>query len=192
MWKVLRFMQRISCHLSTMAINWPFKNVQEPIELYIGGDYCTDLMSNFVEISSYLSRLESLTLKMYYILKLKQLKLSLRMAEGDCLLIFTLLMEACPFLYKFILEVSYTKYTSERKWQIVKGWPHQNLKEVEFIGFVGQMMDNEPAMYLIKSARHPCDMGTLWESMETERKVAKNHANKFRTKLHVGAALVIL
>ncbi|XP_059658978.1 uncharacterized protein LOC132305339 [Cornus florida] len=52
-------------------INMPFKNDQELVDLFIGSEYCNHLICNFFEISSYLSRLESLTLKIVYFEKNK-------------------------------------------------------------------------------------------------------------------------
>ncbi|XP_059657224.1 uncharacterized protein LOC132303811 [Cornus florida] len=44
-------------------IRLPFKNVESPVDLYIGGEYCTYLIYKFLDISSYLSQLESLALE---------------------------------------------------------------------------------------------------------------------------------
>ncbi|XP_059658956.1 uncharacterized protein LOC132305312 [Cornus florida] len=81
--------------------------------------------------------------------------------------------------------------------------PHQYLKVVELIGFVGRTNDVELAMYLIKNtvmfekitfdSRKPNLIGTPWEFRETkEKKIARKRAENFRTKLLAGAALVIL
>ncbi|XP_059658903.1 F-box/FBD/LRR-repeat protein At1g16930-like [Cornus florida] len=204
-------------------INQPFKNVPWPVEMYIGGEYSKELLYNFLEFSSYLSQLESLTLDVtmmhlisihdFFIIdefpkfpvfhKLKQLKLKIDDSYDESLVIFTPLIEACPFLCKFVLELTWIGSNVHRKWQGVKFWPHQYLKEVEFIGFVGQMIDTELAMYLIKGAvklekitfdsRNPSLIGTPWEFMETKRrKKARKRAEKFRTKLPAKVALVIL
>ncbi|XP_059657252.1 putative FBD-associated F-box protein At5g56390 [Cornus florida] len=152
-------------------ISLPFKNVQDPVELYFGGDYCNYLICNFWEISSYLSQLESLT------------------------------------LYMTIVELEWPGYNQGRNREshsCVTFRPHQYLKVVEVIGFVGCTNDVELARYLIKSAvmlekitfdpRNPLHMEcSLWEIMETEESnAARKCAEDFRSELPVGAALVIL
>ncbi|XP_059658905.1 F-box/FBD/LRR-repeat protein At4g00160-like [Cornus florida] len=201
-------------------INQPFKSVPWPVEMYIGGDYSEELLHNFLEISSHLSQLESLTLHLIQFTsifemnivkfpkfpvfnKLKQLELIISADDEQNLIVYTPLIEACPFLRKFVLELTGARYKVYRKWQRVKFWPHQHLKEVEFIGFVGRMIDVELAMYLIKGAvklekitfdsRNPDYIGTPWEFLDTkQRKKARKRAEKLGTKLSAEVALVIL
>ncbi|XP_059658989.1 F-box/LRR-repeat protein At3g03360-like [Cornus florida] len=99
-------------------ISLPFKNVQQPIDLFIGGQYCDYLIYKFLEISTYLSQLESLTLQMPSFMelgledakfpvlnKLKRLELKIRSIDGIRLLAFAPLIEACPFLSIFVFQV---------------------------------------------------------------------------------------
>ncbi|XP_059657276.1 F-box/LRR-repeat protein 13-like isoform X2 [Cornus florida] len=192
-------------------IGLPFKNLQEPVEMYIGGEYCKYLIYNFLGISSYLSQLESLTLHMNSIKnsiglakfpvfnKLKQLELRISAIENEDLMVFAPLIEACPFLYKFVLELQLSKFV-RRKRRRFTSRPHQYLKVVEFIGFAGLAIDVELAMYLIKSAvmlekitfdpRNPLLIGSPWEFMETkEKKTARKRAKYLGTKLPAGVAL---
>ncbi|XP_059634330.1 F-box/FBD/LRR-repeat protein At1g13570-like isoform X2 [Cornus florida] len=198
-------------------ISLPFKNVQPPIDLFIGGEYCDYLIYKFLEISSYLSQLESLELQMTSMIensledakfpilnKLKRLELIISAADDEDLLVFAPLIKACPFLSKFVVQLHwYEPLGKRRKHFEFTSWPHQYLKVVEFNGFVGCTNDVELAMYLIKSAvnlekitfdpRHPLLIGTPWEFMETKRKkAARKRAKKLGTKLPIGAALVIL
>ncbi|XP_059657324.1 F-box/FBD/LRR-repeat protein At1g13570-like [Cornus florida] len=197
-------------------ISLPFKNVQPPIDLFIGGEYCNYLIYKFLEISSYLSQLESLALEMTTMIKnsledakfpvlnkLKQLKMTVGALDGEDLLVFAPLIEACPFLSKFVFELEWCKALRKKKQGEFTSRPHQYLKVVEIIGFVGLTSDVQLAMYLIKSAinlekitldsRQPLLIGTPWEFMETkERKVARKRAKKLGTKLPAGATLEIL
>ncbi|XP_059667028.1 F-box/FBD/LRR-repeat protein At4g26340-like isoform X2 [Cornus florida] len=197
-------------------ISQPFKNVKEPVELCIGGEYCDYLIYNFFEISNYLSQLESLTLhatfyeisirfpKFPVFNKLKQLELRVTPDYLESLVVFAPLIEACPFLCKFVLQLHWGDSTSKRRnLEKVTSRPHHYLKEVEFIGWVGRADDFELAIYVIKSAvmlekitfdpRSPLLIGTPWEFTETLRKkAARKRARHFQTKLPAGAALVIL
>ncbi|XP_059657262.1 uncharacterized protein LOC132303839 isoform X2 [Cornus florida] len=158
-------MNLVSFNYSGPKISQPFKNVNELVELNIGGDYYDYLIYNFFEISSYLSHLESLTLTMTSVEngikfakfpvfdKLKQLELKIYVtSEYQSLLVFALLIEACPFLNKFVLQLELLKRRQQRIRQSFASRPHQYLKVVEFIGFVGRTNDAELAMYLIKNA----------------------------------------
>ncbi|XP_059657395.1 F-box/FBD/LRR-repeat protein At4g26340-like [Cornus florida] len=198
-------------------ISLPFKNVQPPIDLFIGGYYCDFLINKFLEISSYLSRLESLTLQMPRFMefgleedakfpvlnRLKRLELITGTVDGVDLVAFAPLIEACPFLSKFVFQLEWCESSRKLKHSMFTSRPHQYLKVVEIIGFVGLTSDVELAMYLIKSAinlekitfdsRQPLLIGTPWEFMETkERRVARKRAKKLGTKLPAGATLVIL
>ncbi|XP_059657263.1 F-box/LRR-repeat protein At3g59200-like isoform X1 [Cornus florida] len=209
-------MNLVSFNYSGPKISQPFKNVNELVELNIGGDYYDYLIYNFFEISSYLSHLESLTLTMTSVEngikfakfpvfdKLKQLELKIYVtSEYQSLLVFALLIEACPFLNKFVLQLELLKRKQQRIRQSFASRPHQYLKVVEFIGFVGRTNDAELAMYLIKNAvvlekitfdsHKPFLIGTPWEHEDTkERKAARKRAKHFRKKLPAGVALVIL
>ncbi|XP_059657266.1 F-box protein At5g03100-like isoform X2 [Cornus florida] len=160
-------MNLVSFNYSGPKISQPFKNVNELVELNIGGDYYDYLIYNFFEISSYLSHLESLTLTMTSV------------------------------------ELELLKRKQQRIRQSFASRPHQYLKVVEFIGFVGRTNDAELAMYLIKNAvvlekitfdsHKPFLIGTPWEHEDTkERKAARKRAKHFRKKLPAGVALVIL
>ncbi|XP_059657334.1 putative F-box/LRR-repeat protein At3g42770 [Cornus florida] len=197
-------------------ISLPFKNVQSPADLYIGGDYCFSLIYKFLDISSYLSKLESLTLhltsmrKVYLkdakfpvFNKLKRLKLIVNARDEESLMDFTFLIEACPFLSEFVLELRWCGSYRKKKQGRFTSRPHHYLKVVELIGFVGSINDVELAMYLIKSAvnlekitfdpRHPLHIGRVWEFMETKRKkAARKRAKKLGKKLPVGTDLIVL
>ncbi|XP_059657317.1 F-box/FBD/LRR-repeat protein At4g00160-like [Cornus florida] len=198
-------------------ISLPFKNVQLPIDLYIGGEYCEYLIYECLEISSYLSQLESLALqittplwegtfevaKFPVLNKLKRLELLLGIMDGEDLIVFTPLIEACPFLSEFVFQLRFVSFLKKTERGMFTSRPHQYLKVVELIGFVGRKSDYELAMYLIKSAvnlekitfdpRDPLLIGTPWEFMETkEKRTARKRAKKLGTKLPAGATLVIL
>ncbi|XP_059656668.1 putative F-box protein At3g29830 isoform X1 [Cornus florida] len=202
-------------------ISLPFKNAQPPVDLYIGGAYCDYLIYKFLDISSYLSQLESLTLQISNMMehtfeepdledtkfpvlnKLKRLELIVGATDDESLTVFVPLIEACPFLATFVFQLQWCKPFRKRKHERFTSRPHEYLKVVEFIGFVGRTNDVELAMYLIRSAvnlqkitfdpRIPLLVGTPWEFMETKRKTAaRKRAKKLGTKLPVGAALVIL
>ncbi|XP_059658946.1 F-box/FBD/LRR-repeat protein At1g16930-like [Cornus florida] len=211
-------MNLMSFHYLGPRIILPFKNVPMPVDLYIGGLYAIYLIYNFMEISSYLSQLESLTLDLislehdikfaqFPILNnLKQLELRVNASDDESLLVFAPLIEACPFLSKFVLKLHWRKAGQKRKHHKFTSRTHQYLKVVEFIGFVGRTNDVELAMYLIKSAiklekitfdpRDPLAIGTPWEFTEfaqpKREKAARKFAKKLGTKLPVGADLVIL
>ncbi|XP_059656673.1 uncharacterized protein LOC132303434 isoform X2 [Cornus florida] len=170
---------------------------------------------------SYLSQLESLTLQISNMMehtfeepdledtkfpvlnKLKRLELIVGATDDESLTVFVPLIEACPFLATFVFQLQWCKPFRKRKHERFTSRPHEYLKVVEFIGFVGRTNDVELAMYLIRSAvnlqkitfdpRIPLLVGTPWEFMETKRKTAaRKRAKKLGTKLPVGAALVIL
>ncbi|XP_059657256.1 putative F-box/LRR-repeat protein At3g18150 [Cornus florida] len=111
-------MNLVSFNYFGPKISQPFKTVKELVELNIGGDYYDYLIYNFFEISSYLSHLESLTLNMTSVEnsiefakfpvfdKLKQLELKIVVtSKHQSLLVFAHLIEACPFLNKFVLRL---------------------------------------------------------------------------------------
>ncbi|XP_059657227.1 F-box/LRR-repeat protein At3g26922-like [Cornus florida] len=197
-------------------ISLPFKNVQSPVDLYIGGEYCIYLIYKFLDISSYLSKLESLALEMTSMRKiylrhtkfpvfnkLKRLKVIINAIDDESLMDFTFLIEACPFLSKFVLELRWFKSLRKRKQHKFTSRPHHYLKVVELIGFVGRTNDVELAMYLIKSAvnlekiifdpRSPSIIGTPWEFTNQKRKtIARKRAKKLGSKLPAAADLIIL
>ncbi|XP_059666196.1 FBD-associated F-box protein At5g38590-like [Cornus florida] len=196
-------------------INLPFKSVQEPVEMRIGGDYCKHLIYNLVGISTFLSKLESLTLGLTFpkssiqfakfpvFKKLKQLELVITARDDASLIDFAPLIEACPFLYKFVLQLHWVDPILRRKRRRVASSPHLYLKVVELIGFVGRTIDVELAMYLIKGAvmlekitldtREPLLEGTPWEFEETKKRVAaRKRAQKLGAELPAGATLLIL
>ncbi|XP_059658933.1 uncharacterized protein LOC132305285 [Cornus florida] len=110
-------------------ISMPFKNVQSHVDLHIGGEYCFYLIYKFLDISSYLSKLDSRTLhltsmrkiyledtKFSVFNKLKRLELIINARDEQSLVGFTFLIEACPFLSKFVLELLQNyNITSKRK-----------------------------------------------------------------------------
>ncbi|XP_059658943.1 FBD-associated F-box protein At4g10400-like [Cornus florida] len=185
-------------------ISLPFKNVPPPVEMFIGGEYCDNLICNFLEFSSYLS-LESLTLHLAYydensiedvkfpvFNKLKQLELIISAGDNESLTVLVPL-----------IELQWFKTAVRRKLESVEICPLQYLKVVEFVGWVGRPIDTELATYLIKSAvmlekitfdpRKPYLIGTPWEFMETKgKRAARKRAEKLRKKLPPGAAFVIL
>ncbi|XP_059657359.1 uncharacterized protein LOC132303923 isoform X2 [Cornus florida] len=125
--------------------------------------------------------------------KLKRLELKIGAIDGVDLLVFAPLIE-CPFLSKFVFQLEWCESTRKLKHSMFTSQPHQYLKVVEIIGFVGLTSDVELAMYLIKSAinletitcdsRQPLLIGTPWEFMETKgKRVARKHAKKLGTKL---------
>ena len=81
--------------------------------------------------------------------------------------------------------------------------PHQCLKVVELIGFVGCTVDMELALNLIDNAaslekiiidtRSPDLEEMLWDSREPQQKLAAlNSARQLETRLPPGAEMVIL
>ncbi|XP_059657347.1 uncharacterized protein LOC132303906 isoform X3 [Cornus florida] len=124
-------------------ISLPFKNVKPPIDLFIGGEYCDYLIYKFLEISSYLSQLESLKLQMTSMIensledakfpvlnKLKRLELIIDAADDEDLIVFAPLIEACPFLSKFVVELRWCEPLGKRKHFEFTSRPHQYLKEL--------------------------------------------------------------
>lgn len=84
---------------------------------------------------------------------LKQLILKVGAWNDDCLLEFTSLIEACPHLCRFVLQLIWMSPSKgKRKIRHAAKCPHQCLKLVEIVGYYGRTSDDEFVMYLIKNA----------------------------------------
>ncbi|XP_059657281.1 F-box/LRR-repeat protein At2g42730-like isoform X3 [Cornus florida] len=147
-------------------IGLPFKNLQEPVEMYIGGEYCKYLIYNFLGISSYLSQLESLTLHMNSI-KLQLSKFVRRKRRR-----FT----SRPHQYLKVVEfIGFAGLAIDVELAMYLIKSAVMLEKITF------------------DPRNPLLIGSPWEFMETkEKKTARKRAKYLGTKLPAGVALVIL
>ncbi|THG03337.1 F-box/FBD/LRR-repeat protein At5g53840-like [Camellia sinensis] len=85
---------------------------------------------------------------------LKKLVLKIGARADDSLLQFTSLMiKACPYLDRFVLELIW-KSPAKRRRKVGKAAqsPHQHLKLVEIIGYFGRSSDDEIVMYCFENA----------------------------------------
>ncbi|CAL5322710.1 unnamed protein product [Camellia sinensis] len=134
--------------------------------LYIGeGD--SGLKNDiFTQLSCCHSQLEFLALDMLHpertmklpslpeFSNLKKLVLKIGARADDSLLQFTSLMiKACPYLDRFVLELIW-KSPAKRRRKMGKAAqsPHQHLKLVEIIGYFGRSSDDELVMYFFENA----------------------------------------
>ncbi|KAL4634333.1 hypothetical protein ACB092_04G192300 [Castanea dentata] len=135
------------------------------LDVRIGGMYSHPIYYAFGSLSSYLYQLESLTLDVHSytydgveflefqtLTKLKHLKVTVATNEGSSLLGLIPLIEAAPFLHKFVFELILSKINFPKKARKVKKYPNEHLKEVEIVGFAGRAIDIQLVIYLLKSA----------------------------------------
>ncbi|XP_050257734.1 F-box protein At4g09920-like isoform X1 [Quercus robur] len=135
------------------------------LDVRIGGMYSHPIYYAFGSLSSYLYQLESLTLDVHSytyngvefpefqtLTKLKHLKVTVATNEGSSLLGLIPLIEAAPFLHKFVFELILSKINFPKKARKVKKYPNEHLKEVEIVGFAGRAIDIQLVVYLLESA----------------------------------------
>ncbi|KDP32824.1 hypothetical protein JCGZ_12116 [Jatropha curcas] len=195
-------------------ISMPLKCAPRLAEMLIGGSYSHYLIHNYYELSHYLYQLETLSLDVCYskvtkdlqfpvLTNLRRLELITNTNDEESLLGFTFLIEASPFLHKFTLKFHWYASYIQREAEEPKRCPHQHLKEVEFIGFVGEIIDVELAMYIIENAvrlerfvfdtRKPHMIGSPWEFEETkEKRLARRRAQRLLSKLHPNFDFVVV
>ncbi|KAM3751936.1 hypothetical protein ACB098_04G149700 [Castanea mollissima] len=135
------------------------------LDVRIGGMYSHPINYAFGSLSSYLYQLESLTLDVHCytydgvefpefqtLTKLKHLKVTVVASDGSSLLGLIPLIEAAPFLHKFVFEFRLWEINFPKKARKVKKYPNEHLKEVEIVGFAGRAIDIQLVVYLLESA----------------------------------------
>ncbi|XP_059657292.1 putative F-box/LRR-repeat protein At4g15060 [Cornus florida] len=198
------------------TINMQIKDAFQLVEVS-SSDFIEPIDHALFRFSSYFSQLETLSLgivKEGYVFrqlpkftKLKHLTLQVAAGDFESLLGWTNLIHASPLLNKFKLQLLYFKSSVEVQRRMRKAWkrPHQCLKEVELVGFVGHLIDLELTQYLIKNAvmlekiiidRHFTSFSSRrrpWMFEETEEKqYAKERAMELKASLPAGIEMVII
>ncbi|KAA3468700.1 F-box/FBD/LRR-repeat protein isoform X1 [Gossypium australe] len=123
-----------------------------------------------IHLANYLPQLVTLSIGMSIVrvvsnfpklTSLKHLRCDALKSNGNSLRCLTSLIEAAPFLHKFVLEVSHGTgeiikkiHPSEVRFMCrsVSGHPHEYIKEVEIVGFCGNKAEAEILIYLLKNA----------------------------------------
>ncbi|XP_012476572.1 putative F-box/LRR-repeat protein At3g28410 isoform X2 [Gossypium raimondii] len=123
-----------------------------------------------IHLANYLPQLVTLSIGMSVVgvvnnfpklTSLKHLRCDALTSDGNSLRCLTSLIEASPFLHKFVLEVSHGTgeiikkiHPSEVRvmCRSVSGHPHEYIKEVEIVGFCGNKAEAEILTYLLKNA----------------------------------------
>lgn len=186
------------------------------VEVSVTGTYAYDFVTDRCSISSSLSQLQTLEIVMSIeniprfprfrdLRNLRQLTLISFSYLAKSLLCCTQMLKASPFLHKFALKMfGLGDGPMEGKIKVRKAkHPHQCLKVVELIGFVGCTVDMELALNLINNAaslekiiidtRSPDLEEMLWDSREPQQKLAAlNSARQLETSLPPGVEMVIL
>ncbi|OMO73459.1 hypothetical protein COLO4_27089 [Corchorus olitorius] len=155
------------------------KNLPRLVELYVD-TWESPISHTFDAISGLFSHLESLTLLFtgfvnerpydhiprprdvdYFdivaypkLFKLRHLVVNMEMIGDFGLLKLVPLINACPYLQRFVLQLSWTEKHIRKAKKVIKRieCPHQHLKVVELAGYYGRVSDVEFAMYFIQNA----------------------------------------
>ncbi|GMY23822.1 F-box/LRR-repeat protein At3g58900-like [Fagus crenata] len=189
-------------------------DVPNLVDLNVSYKYYDLLVNTPSQISRYLSQLETLVLKLPVqkyvkfpkfpeLRNLRQLELIIYAVDVDSLLCCTSLLKASPVLHKFAVKLLELKAPAKGKIKVRRAkYPHQCLKVVELIGFVGCTIDMELAPHVLNNVvslekiiidtRSP-DEDMLLDSMDLEKKLAaQTCARQLETRLPPGVELVIL
>ncbi|KAF5741517.1 F-box/FBD/LRR-repeat protein [Tripterygium wilfordii] len=145
-----------------------FGNVPNLVELRCGDKYGEYITWNFLQLRNIAFQLETLTLNVYHVQEtsvvyfpvlthLKKLRLFVVSDDDERLLaLASSLIEASPSLHKFVLVVlsNHCLPYSRARGSVEKApkCPHQCLKVVELVGFVGRTMEIEMITYFIENA----------------------------------------
>ncbi|KAH7852611.1 hypothetical protein Vadar_027002 [Vaccinium darrowii] len=178
-----------------------------------GTKYSLFLVRNFEQLSVILLQLDTLALDFWPLTypmtlprfptttNLKQLELKLNVIDRDTLFSCASLIRSFPLLHRFALQLCWHGKPIERGQRILKAnkHPHLCLKVVEFVGFVGYLLDIEFARYLLKNAvtlerlsidpRLPCRLDFMTTQ---EKNVVRERARELESELSPGAEFVIL
>ncbi|KAL6973109.1 UDP-glycosyltransferase [Sarracenia purpurea var. burkii] len=183
------------------------------VEVSMGACLCNGLFYHTTEHSRYFSQLETLTLDILFeehtakylnfpnLSSLKELVLIFSEGHDLSLLGFASLIKAAPMLRRLKLKLRKAK-EMQRIVETVGPNPHQNLKLVEFVDFVGAAIDFAVVAYLLENAialekiiiDPRVSRGTKiyereWESRE---RVARDRAKQLESMLPLGVKLVII
>ncbi|OMO79499.1 hypothetical protein CCACVL1_13641 [Corchorus capsularis] len=193
-----------------------FMNIPNLVELCVGGKYQQYFVHNLPILSKSFSQLQKLALdldiKPYFLhmrnikwfqnpilSQLKQLELHVVASDVQSLLLYSPLIEACPSLNRLALKLDWYKSAIKREVRKLRQCCHLSLKVVEMTGFVGQIVDTEFCIYLIKNAkmlekmiidpcyRSPYVIGDI-ELVEAARECAE----QLRSEYCIGDKLIIL
>ncbi|OMO72625.1 hypothetical protein CCACVL1_17700 [Corchorus capsularis] len=156
------------------------KNLPRLVELYVKM-WDSPISHAFDPISGLFSHLESLALSLggfvneraydriprprdvdYFdivsypskLFKLRHLVVNMEMIGDFGLLKLVPLINACPYLQRFVLQLSWDEKHIRMAKRVIKTieCPHQHLKVVELAGYYGRVSDVELAMYFIQNA----------------------------------------
>ncbi|XP_051124167.1 F-box protein At5g03100-like [Andrographis paniculata] len=161
-------------------IDFSFKKVPNLSEITLAGKFCQSFLLDANKHVSYSLQLERLKLDLPFKLvemplrdaayydspylpqysNLKYLEVTAMSIVGRSLLFFTKLVEACPLLRKFRIEVKYTLCPKlepavllpETSASDAPIFQHENLKLVELAGYLGCPSDEEFLTHLLKIA----------------------------------------
>ncbi|CAI9774911.1 unnamed protein product [Fraxinus pennsylvanica] len=147
------------------GINLLIENVPMLSEISIGEGYSGLENNVFGQLSCCLYQLEVLTLDIYRpeenikvfafpkLPNLKQLILKVGAWDDDSLLEFSSLIQACPYLQRFVLQLIWMSPSKRRrKIRQAAKFPLEYLKMVEIAGYYGRTSDAELVMYFIENA----------------------------------------
>ncbi|XP_022134730.1 F-box/LRR-repeat protein At3g26922-like isoform X2 [Momordica charantia] len=197
-------------------LGMPMKNAPKLLETHFGSEFGLEIVDNCFLLSSYSSRLQKLVLDLEVdfmenqgrrewplLANLRELELIV-LAEGHSTLLgFTSLIEASPCLQKFSLKLDYNDMFEQRALGMVPKSPHQHLKVVELVGFVGKPIDLELVQYLYENAialeeivfdtRKPRYMGTIFENEQNpETRAGQKRASSLQSILFSGVKVTII
>ncbi|OMP12793.1 putative ubiquitin-protein ligase [Corchorus olitorius] len=209
----------LSLKYSGAKINISFVNIPNLVEISLGGEDLPYFARKLCGLSTHFSKLQMLELDVLQLevietkmerlkypifSQLKQLKLHVDTNSTASLLFFSRLIKACPSLYRLALELKLASVNPSYRRKMVKARSrHYSLKVVEVTGFVGQTVDTEFCIYLIRSAImlekiiiKPCFLdarGSAYENDHVEvEKAGRERAEQLRSKYCLGDKLVIL
>ncbi|XP_065619292.1 F-box/FBD/LRR-repeat protein At4g26340 [Quercus suber] len=184
------------------------------VDLSVTGDCVRYLLEDDCPISRYLSQLETLELGLFTkefiqfpifpeLRNLRQLKLDLCPPFMDSFRCCTSLLKAFPVLHRFVLKFIGLDgpWNGEIKVPRAK-YPHQCLKVVELIGFVGCTVDMKLALYVINNApslekiiidaQIPSLEEVLHDSSNPKKLGAIHYVKQLESRLAPGVELVVL
>ncbi|XP_038712126.1 F-box/FBD/LRR-repeat protein At5g53840-like isoform X2 [Tripterygium wilfordii] len=151
------------------SIKISYENIPNLVEVYFAADFVGPIIKYLLQLSSYVSQIETLELNLFggmeidplckfpVFANLKKWKLKIHATNNTrTLLDYAPFIHACPALQTFELEIArWNKHNvvMRRAKEVPDPHcPHKNLREVKIVGFTGLAVDNEIATYLIKNA----------------------------------------
>ncbi|KAI3454363.1 hypothetical protein Pfo_011026 [Paulownia fortunei] len=188
-------------------IHFHLENVPLLVEIFLGGMVTNHMKDVLWLLSSHLPQLEIFTIektqfsweetKMFYsavkMSNLKQLVVK-SYADEDCsLLPLTNLIRASPCLQRFVLKALWMEpMVVKRKVRKVMTSSYTHLKEVEFVGYYGQISDLELVVHFLENGvalekivvdpREPCDYRLKDNDDIKEEMAARTRARRQLTK----------